>query len=167
MTTDPTLHLLHGCFLEMYAVRKEVTSSGFALCGFQLVEGFSCIPEVELGHDKPALFQAVQRIPYRSRRERYSPYHLVQCPRLAIPKEGKDRLCRGRELLNFWFCFLCHFLSYLHFSVIMFGRCSAGYISLIRLIEVIPFTSYICFIIYEHSIVYELNLFILFDAQEL
>jgi predicted hydrocarbon binding protein/DNA-binding MarR family transcriptional regulator len=47
----------------------------------------------------------------------------------------------------------------------MLGLCSSGRINLNALIEEIPCTSYICFIIYEHSIVYELNLFIVFDAR--
>ena len=56
---------------------------------FALVQRFSCIPEVELGHNEATLFQTIQGISDGSWGEGNIPHHLVQRSWFAILEEGE------------------------------------------------------------------------------
>jgi hypothetical protein len=58
-----------------------------------LVEGLSCIPVIEFGHDETCIFKPVQGIPDGSWREPDSPDHVAKCPGFPVPKKGKYFLC--------------------------------------------------------------------------
>ena len=70
MATDHTHHLLHRAPHQIRLQPQGVIPPGCdvskTLRCLELVEGFSCVPEIELGYDKPGFFQAVQCIPDRA-----------------------------------------------------------------------------------------------------